>query len=109
MVSAVMSAKPTARRSILASSRPPRAESRNTPATSATMPAQPMRLNFSPMKIVVAVAVISGAEPRDRIDLPEIACAIGLDQRGEIKQVNDHRDDQPWPGGRSRNTYQRQE
>jgi len=51
MVSAVMSAKPTARRSIA----------------------------------------------RDRINLAEVAAAIGLDQRGEIEQVDDHRSDQPRP------------
>ena len=64
MVSAVKSAKPTARRSIWASSRPPRADSSNTPAASAAMPLQPPALNCSPTKTWLAAAVISGAEPR---------------------------------------------
>ena len=46
---------------------------------------------------------------RDRIDLAEIAGAIALDQRREIEQVDDHRGDQPRPGGPGRHADERQE
>jgi hypothetical protein len=64
MVSAVKNAKPTARRSICASARPPRADSSKTPAASAAMPIQLVILKRSPTKTRLAAAVISGAEPR---------------------------------------------
>ena len=64
MVSAVSSAKPTARLSTCVSSRLPRADSSSTPAASSTMPLQLNRLSRSPTKKALAAAVISGAEPR---------------------------------------------
>ena len=110
MVSAVSSAKPTARRSILASSRPPRADSKKhagdqrddaAPADEAQFLADKERGRRRRHQRRRAA--------RDRIDLAEIAGAIGLDQRGEIKQVDDHRGDQPRPGGPGRHADQRQE
>ena len=45
---------------------------------------------------------------RDRIDVAEIAGAVALDQRGEIAEMDDRRGDQPRPGGGIRHTDERQ-
>jgi hypothetical protein len=41
---------------------------------------------------------------RDRIDLPHVAGAIGLDQSDEIEQMDQHRGDKPRPRRRLGNS-----
>ena len=44
---------------------------------------------------------------RDRVDLAQVAVAIGGEQGGGVEQMNDHRRDQPGPARRARQRYQR--
>ena len=86
-MTAVNSAKPTARRSSRARSRPPRSDISRTPAASSMMPAQASRPIRSPIS---SVARGRGHQrrraARDRIDLPHVAGTIALDQRARNRR-----------------------